>query len=138
MSYPICTYLLRPVFSNILQSDILLLLFSQTVFRGHQKPLGHTLGGVVIGLIPMVLCSTFRHCHLLLPRFSPFLHLPYPPPMPVYFLISPITVIVFSVLFKDLFLAFFLLFYSIVPFIPGDFSLVISEDLLSLSVPALS
>lgn len=80
--------------SRTLQSDILLLLFSQIVFIGHQKPFGHTLGGVVTGFIPVLLCSSFRHCHLLLPRFSLFPHLPYPPPMAVYSLISPLPLIV--------------------------------------------
>lgn len=118
-----------------LQLDTLLLLFSQTVFRGHQKSLGRTLVCVVMGLIHVFLCSIFHHRHLL-PRFSPL------PPLSslndnTFSYFSSPSCCIFFVLFKGLFLAFLPLFYSIVSFTPGDGSLVISED-LSLSSPAVS
>lgn len=92
-----------------------------------------TLGVVVIGLIAMFLCSIFHHCHPSCQgshlSFTSFIF----PQWQYIFLFS---FIIFSVFFKDsLFLAFFS-FYLIVLFTPGNFSLVISEDHLSLSSPA--
>lgn len=65
-------------------------IFCSTCFPKLQRSpetLVTTLGVVVIGLIAMFLCSIFHHCHLLLPKFPPFLHLPYLPTMTIYFLI---------------------------------------------------
>lgn len=129
------TYPLWPLLSNVpLQSDILLYLFPQT--SEITRNLGHHTWGCCNRPHRHVSLHIFHHCRLLLPKFSPFFHLPYLPTMTIYFLIS--SLIIFSVFFKDsLFLVFFP-FYLIVLLTPGNFSLVISEDHLSLSSPTFS
>lgn len=84
-------------------------------FHRSPKTFGHTLVGVVTGFIPELLCSIFRHCHLLLPRFSPSPHLPILPNDSVFSYFSYSPYCIFSLLFRNL-LPYFLFVYAIEPF----------------------
>lgn len=122
------SYLYLLLMAAAFQYSIAVRYFAFAVFPNcfHRSPktFGHTLGGVVTGFIPVLLCSIFRHCHLLLPRFSPSPHLPILPQWQciLLFLLSPLLYL-FCVV-QEFILTLFSLSLRDSPIHSGSFSLV--------------